>query len=89
METQALQTIDLDQLSLVTGGDEAPPANRGVNEETYRYYGREAGRAAGEVLNSPTLSRHLSEAGEQVGRGLYNAGSWLGTQVGNWLYPQK
>lgn len=89
-----LQTIEITDLALICGGQDGPPPNpqpqnRGVNEPTYRYYGGEVGRAVGEVVNSPTISKHLQEAGQAVGTGIYRAGEWLGNTVGNWLYPAK
>jgi hypothetical protein len=88
-----LQTIDLTDLALICGGQDGPPpnpqpANRGINEPTYRYYGGEAGRATGEVLGSPTLSKHLQEAGQAVGTGLFRAGEWIGNQVNNVIRPK-
>jgi len=82
-----LQTIDLSSLALVTGG--APngpgpnpePAQQGINEPTYKYWGGEAGRAAGEILGSETAAKHLQSAGQAAGQGLYRAGTWLGNQA--------
>jgi len=82
-----IQTIDINSLALVTGGEgngpgpNPAPANPGINEETYRYAGGEAGRAAGEILGSETAAKHLQTAGQYAGQGLYRAGEWLGNQA--------
>lgn len=83
-----LQTISMNELALIVGGQDGPPpnpqpANRGINEPTYKYYGGETGRAIGEVVGSPTISKHLQEAGQAVGTGLFRAGEWIGNQVNN------
>jgi hypothetical protein len=91
MQNLEIQTIDIIDLASVTGGADGPapnpaPANPGVNRETYNYAGGEIGRAAGEILGSETAAKHLQTAGQAIGRGIYNAGDWLGTQAGRLLY---
>ena len=81
-----METISIEQLSSVMGGEVGAPATPGINEETYAYGGQELGKIGGELLGSETLGRHLGSAGEQVGRGIYRAGSWLGEQVGRAIY---
>jgi len=81
-----LETLDINSLSLVTGGEgngpgpNPAPANPGINEETYRYAGGELGRAGGEILGSETAAKHLQTAGQTIGTGLHRAGTWLGNQ---------
>jgi hypothetical protein len=87
----SFDTIDLTSLALVTGGADGPapnpaPAQPGIDEKTYKYAGGEVGRAAGEILGSPTAAKHLQTAGQAVGQGIYRAGDWLGTQAGRLLY---
>ena len=90
-----MENISILDLATVTGGQgpanpgpaaNPAPANPGINQPTYSYAGGEIGRAAGEMLGSETAARHLQTAGQAVGTGIYNAGSWLGTQAGRLLY---
>lgn len=87
--SNTIQTIDLSQLHLVTGGQQGaaqqPPAPA-INEDNYSYWGGQAGRVGGEVLGSETAARHLQSAGEAAGRGLYRAGTWLGDQADKLIY---
>ncbi len=83
-----MENISILDLATVTGG--APngpgpnpePAQQGINEPTYKYWGGEAGRAAGEMLGSETAAKHLQSAGQAAGQGIYRAGTWLGQQAG-------
>jgi len=96
MQNLEIQSIDIIDLARVTGGQAGgqqqpaptnpPPANPGVNADTYRYGGGELGRIGGELLGSDTAAKHLERAGQKAGEAVYNAGEWLGRQAGRLIY---
>jgi hypothetical protein len=74
MSNSHLQTIDLDQLALVAGGQDAG---------TFEQAGRQIGQAGGQVLANmtPPVFRPAAQAVlPPAGR---EAGGWVGRQVDN------
>jgi hypothetical protein len=98
-----LTTIDLSALETVTGGD-GRSTYETIGNWVGGIGGGAAGAAGGAALAAPLTpvgqaaaagaggvagERVGSAAGGAVGRGLWDAGSYLGTKVGNWMYPSK
>jgi hypothetical protein len=74
MSNSNLQTIDLDQLTLVAGGQ---------NPGTFEQVGRQVGQAGGQALANaapPLLQPAAQAVLPPVGR---EAGGWVGRQVDN------
>ena len=102
--TNALSTIDLAQLDNVTGGADGRDIYGTIGNWVGGIGGGAAGAAGGAALAAPLSpvgqaaaagaggvagERVGSAAGGAVGRGLWDAGSWIGEKVGNVLYPQR
>jgi len=102
--SNALSTIDLVQLDSVTGGADGREIYGTIGNWIGGIGGGAAGAAGGATLAAPLSpvgqaaaagaggvagERIGSAAGGAAGRGLWDAGSWIGEKVGNWMYPQK
>jgi hypothetical protein len=102
--SNALSTIEIVQLDSVTGGADGREIYNTIGNWVGGIGGGAAGAAGGAALAAPLSpvgqaaaagaggvagERVGSAAGGAAGRGLWDAGSWIGEKVGNWMYPQK
>jgi hypothetical protein len=102
MMNAQLTTIDSSILDNVTGGADGRSTYETIGNWVGGIGGGAAGAAGGAALAAPLTpvgqaaaagaggvagERVGSAAGGAIGRGLWDAGSYLGDKVGNWLYP--
>jgi len=100
----ALTTIDSSALDHVTGGADGREIYGTIGNWIGGIGGGAAGAAGGAALAAPLTpvgqaaaagaggvagERIGSAAGGAAGRGLWDAGSWIGEKVGNWMYPSN
>ncbi|MEO8705040.1 MAG: hypothetical protein ABI867_33615 [Kofleriaceae bacterium] len=96
-------TIEINALTSVTGGDGKDTYSR-IGGFFGSVAGGAGGAAGGAALAAPLSpvgqaaaagaggvagERVGNAVGSAAGRGLWNAGSWIGDKVGNLLYPSK
>ena len=102
--TTDFATIDSASLDNVTGGADGRQIYEKIGNFGGGVAGGAAG-AAGSAAAAAPLSpvgqaaaagaggvvgeRVGSHVGGALGRGLWDAGSWIGEKVGNWMYPSK
>jgi hypothetical protein len=102
--TNAFSTIDLASLETVNGGADGRDIYGTIGNWVGGIGGGAAGAAGGAALAAPLSpvgqaaaagaggvagERIGSAAGGAAGRGLWDAGSWIGEKVGNWMYPSS
>jgi hypothetical protein len=95
-------TIDSASLHHVNGGQDGRQIYENIGNFTGGVAGGAGGAAAGAAAAAPLSpvgqaaaagaggvvgERLGSRVGGAVGRGLWDAGSWIGEKVGNWMYP--
>ncbi|HEY1815221.1 MAG TPA: hypothetical protein VGL61_22755 [Kofleriaceae bacterium] len=100
--TTELSTIDTASLDHVTGGADGRKIYENIGNFGGGVAGGAGGAAAGFAAGAPLSpvgqaaaagaggvagERLGSHAGGAIGRGLWDAGSWIGEKVGNWMYP--
>ena len=96
-------TINSAQLHSITGGTDGRQIYDNIGSFCGGVAGGAGGAAAGAAAAAPLSpvgqaaaagaggvagERVGSCVGGAVGRGLWDAGSWIGEKVGNWMYPQ-
>jgi len=97
-----LETIDTSSLHSITGGADGRQIYESIGNFCGGVAGGAGGAAGGAALAAPLSpvgqaaaagaggvagERVGSAVGGACGRGLWDAGSWIGEKVGNWMYP--